>query len=104
MTITAPGFDPLMQNQRPGLLLSRGKVYIGYASHCDKAPYHGFLISYDAKSLRQTGVFNTSPQAKRKYLAVWAGSRRRRRRKHLLCHREWKLERPVGLQRELSQA
>jgi hypothetical protein len=61
VTITAPGFDPLMENQRPGLLLSRGKIYIGYASHCDKAPYHGFLISYDAKSLLQTGVFNTSP-------------------------------------------
>ena len=61
-TITAPGFQPLMQNQRPGLLLSRGKVYIGYASHCDKEPYHGFLLSYDAKSLEQTGVFNTSPE------------------------------------------
>ncbi len=31
-------------------------------SHCDKEPYHGFLISYDAKSLEQTGVFNTSPE------------------------------------------
>ena len=62
VTITAPGFDPLMQSQRPGLLLSRGKVYVGYASHCDKEPYHGFLIGYDAKSLAQTGVFNTSPE------------------------------------------
>jgi hypothetical protein len=62
VTITAPGFHPLMQSQRPGLLLSRGRVYIGYASHCDKEPYHGFLISYDAKSLQQTGSFNTSPQ------------------------------------------
>jgi hypothetical protein len=62
VTITAPGFTPLMESQRPGLLLSRGKVYIGYASHCDKEPYHGFLISYDAKSLEQTGVFNASPQ------------------------------------------
>jgi len=62
VTITAPGFDPLMQNQRPGLLLSRGKVYIGYGSHCDKEPYHGFLISYDAKSLQQNGSFNTSPE------------------------------------------
>ncbi len=61
VTITAPAFDPLMQNQRPALLLTSGKVYVGYASHCDKDPYHGFLISYDAKSLRQTGVFNTSP-------------------------------------------
>ena len=62
MTITAPGFNPLMESQRPGLLLSQGKIYVGYASHCDKAPYHGFLISYDANSLQQTSVFNTSPQ------------------------------------------
>jgi hypothetical protein len=62
VTITAPGVHPLMQSQRPALLLSRGKVYVGYGSHCDKEPYHGFLISYDAKSLQQTGVFNTSPE------------------------------------------
>jgi len=62
VTITAPGFDPLMENQRPGLLLSRGRVYVGYASHCDKEPYHGFLLSYDAGSLRQREVFNTSPE------------------------------------------
>lgn len=61
VTIMAPAFDPLMQNQRPALLLANGKVYVGYASHCDKEPYHGFLISYDANSLLQTGVLNTSP-------------------------------------------
>jgi len=61
VTIAAAEFDPLMQNQRPGLLLANGMVYIGYASHCDKEPYHGFLLAYDAKSLQQTAVFNTSP-------------------------------------------
>lgn len=61
VTIAAKDFDPLMQNQRPALLLSRGVVYVGYASHCDKEPYHGFLMGYDAKSLRQTAVLNTSP-------------------------------------------
>lgn len=61
VTITAKDFDPLMENQRPALLLSRGTVYVGYASHCDKEPYHGFLVGYDAKSLRQTAVLNTSP-------------------------------------------
>jgi hypothetical protein len=59
--IQAPGFDPLMQNQRPALLLSGGNVYIGYSSHCDKEPYHGFLLGYDATSLKQVGVINTSP-------------------------------------------
>jgi hypothetical protein len=59
--IAAPKFDPLFQNQRPALFLSGGNVLIGYASHCDKDPYHGFLMSYDAASLKQDGVFNTSP-------------------------------------------
>jgi hypothetical protein len=61
VTITAPGFDPLLQNQRPALVLASGRVYIGYASHCDKLPYHGYLLSYDARTLRQLAVFNTSP-------------------------------------------
>jgi outer membrane protein assembly factor BamB len=61
VTIEAPQFDALMQNQRPALLLANGTVYIGYASHCDKEPYHGFLLAYDAESLRQTAVFNASP-------------------------------------------
>lgn len=61
VTITAPEFNPLMQNQRPALLLANGQVYVGYSSHCDKEPYHGFLISYDAKSLHQTSVFNSTP-------------------------------------------
>jgi hypothetical protein len=60
-TVTAPDFDPLRQNQRPGLFLSGGNVFIGYASHCDNGPYHGFLLGYDAVSLKQVGVFNTSP-------------------------------------------
>ncbi|GGG87929.1 hypothetical protein [Edaphobacter dinghuensis] len=61
VTITAKDFDPLMENQRPALLLSHGVVYVGYASHCDKEPYHGFLMGYDAKTLHQTAVLNTSP-------------------------------------------
>ena len=60
-TIEAPGFDPLLQNQRPALVLSGDNVLIGYASHCDKDPYHGFLLGYDEASLKQVGVFNTSP-------------------------------------------
>ena len=61
VTIAAPDFDPLMQNQRPALFLSGGNVFIGYASHCDKDPYHGFLLGYNTATLKQVGVFNTSP-------------------------------------------
>jgi hypothetical protein len=62
VTIAAPAFDPLLQNQRPALLLTNHTVYVGYASHCDKEPYHGFLVGYDARTLRQTAVLNTSPK------------------------------------------
>src|SRR5438874_3172181 len=60
-TITAERFNPLMQNQRPALMLANGNVYVGYASHCDKKSYHGFLLAYDARTLKQTAVLNTSP-------------------------------------------
>ena len=59
--VKAEGFDALMQNQRPALLLANGMVYVAYASHCDRQPYHGYLMAYDARTLQQTGVFNTSP-------------------------------------------
>ena len=59
--IEAKSFDSLQENQRPALLLAHNTVYVGYASHCDKEPYHGFLIAYDASTLRQTAVLNTSP-------------------------------------------
>jgi hypothetical protein len=50
-----------MQNQRPALMLANDMVYVGYASHCDKEPYHGFLMAYDAKTLAEVSVLNTSP-------------------------------------------
>src|SRR6202453_4301833 len=61
VAIKADGFNALMQNQRPALMLANGMVYVGYASHCDKEPYHGFLMAYDAKTLGQVSVLNTSP-------------------------------------------
>jgi outer membrane protein assembly factor BamB len=59
--IKAHDFNALMQNQRPALALANGMVYVGYASHCDRDPYHGFLMAYDAKNLSQITVLNTSP-------------------------------------------
>jgi mono/diheme cytochrome c family protein len=63
VVITAEAFDPILQNQRPALLLSQGSVYVGYASHCDVTPYHGFLFRFDAATLEQRGVLNLSPGA-----------------------------------------
>ena len=59
--VQAPAFDALAQNQRPALALSDGKVYVGYASHCDKEPYHGYLFAFDQNTLQQVAVLNTTP-------------------------------------------
>jgi uncharacterized protein (TIGR03437 family) len=55
-------FDPLQHIQRPGLLLANGSVYIGFGSHGDQAPWHGWIVSYDASDLtRRNGVFLATP-------------------------------------------
>jgi uncharacterized protein (TIGR03437 family) len=47
--------------QRPGLLLLSGTVYVAFGSHGDQGPWHGWLTGYDASTLQQTSVFNTTP-------------------------------------------
>jgi hypothetical protein len=55
-------FDPLRQNQRAGLLLLNGTVYIAWAGHCDWRPYHGWIVGYDARTLERKSVYNTTPE------------------------------------------
>lgn len=54
-------FDPLRNNQRQGLALVNGVVFISYASHCDLNPFHGWVLGYDTKNLQQLYVYNTTP-------------------------------------------
>ena len=54
-------FNARTHNQRAALLLDRGTVYITWASYCDQGPYHGWILGYDAASLQQVMVYNTSP-------------------------------------------
>jgi hypothetical protein len=54
-------FDPLRQNQRPGLLLQNGHIVISWASHCDVGPYQGWVMSYNAGTLSQEAAYNTTP-------------------------------------------
>lgn len=53
-------FNPLRQLNRPGLLLQNGHIVIAWGSHCDVKPYHGWIMSYNASSLKQEAVFSTT--------------------------------------------
>lgn len=59
--IQAPGFDLLRELPRAGLLLTGGRLYLTWASSCDVEPYHGWVMTYDASTLKQTAVLNVSP-------------------------------------------
>ncbi len=61
VTISTTGFLPDHQLQRPGLLLRNGVVYIAFGSMTDWPPYHGYVFAYDAATLTQKAVFNTTP-------------------------------------------
>jgi hypothetical protein len=54
-------FDPKQYNERAGLLLLNGMVYLGWSSHCDIDPYTGWLMGYNESSLAQTSVLNLTP-------------------------------------------
>jgi hypothetical protein len=72
ITATVPGmgqgssrgkitFNPFYQHNRPGLLLVNGTLYVGFASHCDITPYHGWLFAYNKSTLASEGVWVTTP-------------------------------------------
>lgn len=46
-------FDPRRENQRGGLFISNGIVYIPFSSHCDMDNYHGWILGYKLNDLSQ---------------------------------------------------
>jgi hypothetical protein len=58
-------FDRQWQNNRPALLLQNGRIYIGFGSICDWSPgtYHGWVLAYNATTLKQVGAFCTTPNS-----------------------------------------
>jgi hypothetical protein len=54
-------FNSKHQKNRPGLLLLNGVLYLGFGSNYCNDGNSGWVLSYDAASLSQLAVFNTSP-------------------------------------------
>jgi PQQ-like domain len=80
--IAAPGFDANLNEQRAGLLLLNGTVYVALASHADFVtnlstlkhnPYVGMVLAYDAQTLAGVGTFNAEPGGIG--AAIWQGGR-----------------------------
>lgn len=56
-------FSPLSQNQRAGLALLNGVVYVAHGSHGDIGTYYGWIQGFNAATLAQVSVFNDTPGA-----------------------------------------
>jgi len=64
-------FDPSAYEERAALLLANGTLYTAWTSHCDDAPYTGWVIAYDAGTLAQTAVLNVAPNSAGGGPAIW---------------------------------
>ncbi len=64
ISATANGvtFNSKYQSQRPGLALANGQVWLAFGSTIpgDFTPWQGWVMTYDANTLAQTGVFVTT--------------------------------------------
>jgi outer membrane protein assembly factor BamB len=69
ITATAPNgagtteFAPGQYEERAALLLANGQIYTSWTSHCDFAPYSGWIIAYDQMTLGQSAVLNVGPNS-----------------------------------------
>src|SRR5579884_1435421 len=57
-------FEAKTQLQRSAMLLMNGVIYIAESSHGDHTPYHGWIFGYDAKTLQQVSIYNSTPDGK----------------------------------------
>jgi outer membrane protein assembly factor BamB len=64
-------FSPGQYEERAALLLLNGAVYTSWTSHCDEAPYFGWIIAYSGSTLSRTAVLNVAPNSGGVGPAIW---------------------------------
>ncbi|MFP3607442.1 pyrrolo-quinoline quinone, partial [Paraburkholderia sp. SIMBA_053] len=59
--------------ERAALTLVGGNIYMGWTAHCMSGAYTGWLMAYNAGTLKQTSAFNITPNGSQG--SIWmAGS------------------------------
>ncbi|MFL6602056.1 MAG: immunoglobulin domain-containing protein [Steroidobacteraceae bacterium] len=56
-------FDPGQYEERAALLLTNGLIYTAWTSHCDAAPYSGWVIAFKQTDLTRASVLNVAPNS-----------------------------------------
>jgi hypothetical protein len=67
----ATTFSPGQYEERAALLLLNGTIYTSWTSHCDSAPYFGWIIAYSGSTLSRTAVLNVAPNSGGVGPAIW---------------------------------
>jgi hypothetical protein len=65
----APPFDPEQYAERAALLLVNGTLFLTWTSHCDIGRYNGWVMAYDARTLKQRSALNLTPSGNEG--AIW---------------------------------
>jgi len=60
---TMDSFNPQQENQRCGLALVSGVVYVVWASHEDTTPFYGWIVGFSPSTLAVISVLNVTPNA-----------------------------------------
>ena len=66
-------FTPALHTVRSALTLVNGTIYMGWTAHCMSGNYIGWMMSYSADTLKQTGALPVTPNGSKG--SIWmAGS------------------------------
>lgn len=57
--------------ERAALLLLNGTLYTSWTSHCDIAPYFGWIIAYSESTLSRSTILNVAPNSGGAGPAIW---------------------------------
>ena len=56
-------FSAGQYEERAALLLANGMIYTSWTSHCDIAPYTGWIMAYAENTLARSAILNVAPNA-----------------------------------------